>query len=204
MSNGLGAGSGINSKIALFKRRLLVQIGTQAVQEVRPATRIASKTLGASVTWIIPKGRASFKQRVVQINVPHYWARWLHDGRKQISMPKQAIIRNPTGKRGFGKPLIWFGHKGMNLRNLDPRHPQPWPVTRSQWRPLTAVEFKAAVAMKIISIQYEVGETQGKFFFTRPLQDFASRMRSPVRQAITKFLRKHVVLRDRAVARLTL
>lgn len=190
----------------IFKYNLLRTVGSIAVEQVKPATKAVSKTLAASTKAVIikrPSGKTfGPKVGVVCVWVPHYWARWQHEGRKGINAEKVQVTIGRGKYKGKKyeayRSLVWYKDPSQ-----DPRFKtRPWPIQRTDWRHLTPGEFQKDRAEGKLVFAWAVGPVAARPFFRGPLTRpmFHYRMRIRVRSRLTEFLKKHVVVHDRKAA----
>lgn len=186
-----GSGSGLGSKLTLFKANLLRRVGGLAVQHVRPHALEASKTFGKALAWkILKTGRRKAK---VVIYVPHFGAYWLHQGRRAYNLPTRK------SKKKF---LVYYLNPDHDprLRGFRPGYP----VERRQVPDLRDVISRAQLRDDLESgraiMAGGVGGFPSKPFIEEPMRSFdPSRA---IAKDLTDFLRRNVVIRDRG--RLTL
>lgn len=104
------------SSQATFQRRLLRVLSRSALRFVKP--KIPSRTLrSAAVARLL-------SDRHADIHIPHFWAIYVHDGRRPFTMPA-------------GKVMVWFKNPKDDPRLRDGK----LPVRRKQLRKLTRDEF---------------------------------------------------------------
>jgi hypothetical protein len=99
-----------------FHRRLLEKLGRLGIRYVKP--KVPSKTLRKSLNFFAARETKGY------IQIPHYWALYVHDGRQPFSMPA-------------GRYLVWFRDPAD-----DPRLPNGVsPVRAKDLRHLSAEEY---------------------------------------------------------------
>jgi hypothetical protein len=136
---------------ALFLDRFSSEVARKAAAFVRPRVRRASKTLASALT--IRKdaavGGGLIERR--RLHIPHYWARYVHDGRPAMS----AAGHNSRGI------FIWYKNPKQ-----DPRDKGGYPIRRGTRRKLTADELKRDKAAGKVIIAKQVGPQKGDPFFS--------------------------------------
>jgi len=90
-----------------------------------------------------------------RLNVPLYWAKWYHDGRRAISLPNS---------RAKG-PMIYYKNP-LNDPRLGGYGPFRYPVTEKTRRRLTSKEISRDRKAGKIVVTYKVGKTEGNPFFS--------------------------------------
>lgn len=186
---GSGVGTGLGSKLALWRANLLRTIGGAGAKQARPAALLVTgktnyHTLGKALTWEVMRPIPPEGEGEVWVGVAHYWARFVHDGRGQSP-------RNPDSS-DIPRMLVWYKDP-----SLDPRfRTRPWPIQRSDWRHLTVDEFTSAKKADLLVIVATAYGVPGKPFLTTGLKTFPRRINTVVRKSFLEFLRKHVVIHD--------
>lgn len=183
---GFGEGGALGSQLVLFKSNLLRTLGAQAKKHVFTDFMLASKTLAGALTWEIQKVGPRI-QRVL-VGVPHYWAIWYHEGHQAYNMP----TRNSTKKL-----LVFYldPDDDPRLAGFRPGYPTGRHEAPTLDQVITKEDLRADLSSGRAMMVSGIGGTNHNRFLSEPMKTFdPSRA---VRDALTKFIRKNVVVRDR-------
>ena len=152
-----------------FLREVLERVAQRAESRARP--QIPSATLRRALNTSIED---AVEGMVAKLQIPHYWAVYVHDGRSQI-----------TKSTGF---LVFF-------RDIsdDPRVSGGFPVRASEIRRLTRDQFRAGLEANRqhlanggdpftapMIVVRQVGPTRGAEFFTKGMASFLEQEAAPL------------------------
>lgn len=163
-----------------FNRRIVTKIGRAAMVWVRP--KIPSRTLRKALNLFVVSDTEG------RIQIPHYWALYVHNGRGPFSAPA-------------GRYLVWF----RNPKD-DPRlRNGVTPVRASQLRHLTPSEYYHwlqvnAQARKegrdppmVVTRAVRKGTPPNRFFATDGgMRGFPQRAQEVVREDVLKHIRESI------------
>jgi hypothetical protein len=153
----------------IFTEEFIEVLKTQALEFVKTSTPARSlKQAMTSFYRKLPRGHQ------IIVHIPHYWARYYHDGSGPITLSK-------------GHYMVWFKDP-----KDDPRIRGGYPVNRSDIQRLTLSkeEFTRLIKEEKIYVRQSVGRRKGKFFTRNAYRLWGPWVREELKQAVFYELRQ--------------
>jgi len=162
--------------------------------ERRARPKIPSRTLRRALRRLVLPGATGGVEGVLFI--PHYWAVFLHDGRRGFGSKPGAFLVFFRDIRDDPRVAGGFPERASQIRRLTKREFDFW-LERNR-RHLKAGGDPFEVPMVVVR---HVGPAQGAHFFTRGMDGFLASQAAPVaRNAFDAYVQE-VVDRDRLTDR---
>lgn len=105
-----------------FKRRVGSRLAQAALRKARPSVVRASNTLAKAMTTSVIRLPGANRDVEAKVSIPHYWAVYVHDGRKPFSKANYMVwYRNPRLD-----PRLQGGKTPRRARNIRRLSRQQW------------------------------------------------------------------------------